>query len=273
MNNIANYVEIKRIERMKIDRSNSSFRWFQHLRLHLFIVVSLLILLNSKAFLRIQAEKNNRFVFFFLLLDSLVHFRSFPRWLPVKKKKRKRKLYFFFDLSEHVRKLLCFGLHLKENSLTIKVDEKEREFEKIERGMIISSVNVRNDRLSSRLISIHFLPHCRIPLWEWLDSFQDRLLLLLVLLPELDTLSDLLIGFLVGSKRRSNTCLIVLCLRLNGLVYIFFEISLLRSRFWIRDNITMKTWSFLFFLRKSSELLTLITFRQIKRFGISITEH
>lgn len=41
-------------------------------------------------------------------------------------------------------------------------------------------------------------------------------------LPELDTLSDLLIDFLVGSNSRSNIWRIVLCLRLNGLVYILF---------------------------------------------------
>lgn len=42
-------------------------------------------------------------------------------------------------------------------------------------------------------------------------------------LPELDTLSDLLIDFLVGSNSRSNIWRIVLCLRLNGLVYILFS--------------------------------------------------
>lgn len=71
--------------------------------------------------------------------------------------------------------------------------------------------------------AVHFLPHCRTPLWPCEHLFKEPLLpfeLLLLLLPELDTLSDLLMDFFVGSRSRSSIWRIVLCLRLNGLVYI-----------------------------------------------------
>ena len=65
----------------------------------------------------------------------------------------------------------------------------------------------------------HFLPHCRTPLCPWADLYRDPLLSLELLLPELDTLSDLLMDLLVGSSSRSSIWRMVLCLRLNGLVY------------------------------------------------------
>lgn len=68
----------------------------------------------------------------------------------------------------------------------------------------------------------HFLPHWRVPRWLWNEAWhrlRDPWLPLEQLLLELETLSDLLIGFFVGSSRRSSICRIVLCLRLNGLVY------------------------------------------------------
>lgn len=69
----------------------------------------------------------------------------------------------------------------------------------------------------------HFLPHCKT-LWPWMHLLRELLLPFELPLPELDTLSDLLIDFLVGSNSRSNIWRMVLCLRLNGLVYILLSL-------------------------------------------------
>ncbi|KOX78318.1 hypothetical protein WN51_07724 [Melipona quadrifasciata] len=69
---------------------------------------------------------------------------------------------------------------------------------------------------------VHFLPHCKTPLWPCVHLLRELLLPLELPLPELDTLSDLLIDFFVGSSNSlSNIWRMVLCLRLNGFVYMF----------------------------------------------------
>lgn len=69
---------------------------------------------------------------------------------------------------------------------------------------------------------LHFLPHCKTPLWPWVHLLRELLLPLELPLPELDTLSDLLMDFFVGSSNSlSNIWRMVLCLRLNGFVYMF----------------------------------------------------
>lgn len=75
----------------------------------------------------------------------------------------------------------------------------------------------------------HFLPHCKT-LWPWMHLLRELLLPFELPLPELDTLSDLLIDFLVGSNSRSNIWRMVLCLRLNGLVYILLSLRPLSLR-------------------------------------------
>lgn len=77
---------------------------------------------------------------------------------------------------------------------------------------------------------VHFLPQCKTPLWLCVHLVRELLLPLELPLSELDTLSDLLMDLFVGSSNLSNICRIVLCLRLNGLVYMFdFSLGLLSN--------------------------------------------
>lgn len=77
---------------------------------------------------------------------------------------------------------------------------------------------------------IHFLLQCKTPLWLCVHLVRELSLPLELPLSELDTLSDLLMDLFVGSNNLSNICRIVLCLRLNGLVYMFdFSLGLLSN--------------------------------------------